>query len=61
MIHKCWQVVEKSIDIEEDKEEPGLVVVRINSKMGREQIVEEILRRLDNKDEKPKSNKCAII
>ena len=52
-----FQTIEKIIDIKEDTVEPQLVQVRVNGEMTREEIVEEILKRVDaTKDEKPKYN-----
>ena len=42
-----FQNIEKLIDIKEDTEEPGLVVVKVNGEMSREEIVKEILRRTE--------------
>ena len=51
----AFQTIEKIIDIKEDTVEPQLVQVRVNGEMTREEIVEEILKRVDAaKDEKPK-------
>ena len=50
-----FQTIEKIIDIKEDTVEPQLVQVRVNGEMTREEIVEEILKRVDTAmDEKPK-------
>ena len=41
------QNIEKLIDIKEDTEEPGLIVVKVDGEMSREEIVKEILRRTE--------------
>ena len=40
------------IDIKEDTEEPGLVVVKVNGEMSREEILQEILKRTEPKKQK---------
>ena len=47
LLYYISQNIEKLIDISEDTEEPGLVVVRVNGEMSREEIVQEILRRTE--------------
>ena len=42
-----FQNIEKLIDIKEGTEEPGLVIVKVNGELSREEIVEEILRRTE--------------